>query len=453
MDKKRKDRPTGARRAELKAAFDRASTQVGSAEKRKRRGPGAFQLDRETLVRAPLGRYGEIAYVRHEVMFEGTTSEGHRYRVPSEIITPAKIPQGCGMFLLDWLNRTAIFTALGREFGFGRFILSDELLFEQGIVYAAVRSDPIAIGKPWLDTTFDTASEFIQVEADEFEMIADFAAALQSDPLATEIVGPIRRKAAFGYSASGSRLRGILRIGLGRGVFDYSLVGGAGDGFSFPNGDIVDDTEQETPPLEQAGLEIDFNTETEILVFGGENARAERPNYRDYELAGAAHLNRTEAVIAGFPDPEKANPCNWFPMVRALFAAAGRWHDGIEPPPSLWLGAPQDALITRDAKGNAPVRFVGGRFVETDRYRLPEVAVGENQYIAYDPSYDLLRAIAGSAVDLTATFPSHEAYVERIADHAELLRQQGYLLATDVALLEYVAVNSPIGRTTGASYR
>jgi hypothetical protein len=50
--------------------------------------------------------------------------------------------------------------------------------------------------------------------------------------------------------------------------------------------------------------------------------------------------------------------------------------------------------------------------VTTSGYRLPEVAVGENRYIALDPSYNdgtfagFLRMLAGGHVDLTAGFTS-----------------------------------------------
>ena len=75
-------------------------------------------------------------------------------------------------------------------------------------------------------------------------------------------------------------------------------------------------------------------------------------------------------------------------VLRALFVAGYNWCDGIAPPPTIWLGAPNDPAIVHDAKGNALVRFVGALPVDTTAYRLPEVAVGENQYIPLDPSYD-----------------------------------------------------------------
>jgi len=66
------------------------------------------------------------------------------------------------------------------------------------------------------------------------------------------------------------------------------------------------------------------------------------------------------------------------------------------------------------------VRFVGGRPEDTAAYRLPEVAVGQNQYIPIDPSYNngsllgFLRMSAGGHVDLTGNFMNHAAYVEAV---------------------------------------
>jgi hypothetical protein len=62
-----------------------------------------------------------------------------------------------------------------------------------------------------------------------------------------------------------------------------------------------------------------------------------------------------------------------------MFVAANNWCDGIEPPPSLWLAAPNDSRIVRDAKGKRTRPLFRREAVETADYRLPEVAVGDNQ--------------------------------------------------------------------------
>ena len=139
------------------------------------------------------------------------------------------------------------------------------------------------------------------------------------------------------------------------------------------------------------------------------------------------------------------------PFLRALFVAGANWCDGIEPPPSIWLGAPNDPELVRDANGNALVRFVGGQPVITTAYRLPEVAVGENQYIPLDLFYDdgsflgYFRVLAGGHADLTDRFTNHANYVEEITSHARGLEVFGYLLKADADTIIQRARKSDIG--------
>jgi hypothetical protein len=105
----------------------------------------------------------------------------------------------------------------------------------------------------------------------------------------------------------------------------------------------------ERPPLPGAGLEIDFQTETEVFD-DGFKARHEEPSYRLYQLAGTAHLRDIDVEEFALLDPQTANSAEWTPFIRALFIAGYNWCDGIQPPPSLWFGAPNDPNVARDAK-------------------------------------------------------------------------------------------------------
>ena len=219
-----------------------------------------------------------------------------------------------------------------------------------------------------------------------------------------------------------------------------------------PGGNDIGDTYAEKAPLAGAGLEIDFIAETDVILPDGYKTRHDEPNYRSYEFAGAAHIRNIDVDEFGRSDPEKANPAESTPFIRALFVAGNNWLGGIEPPPSIWLGALNDPEIVRDDKGNALVRFVGGEPVNTTAFRLPEVAVGENQYIPLDLSYDdgtflgFFRVIAGSHVDLTDTFTDHLDYVRQIAFHARGLEAFGYLLEADADDIIRLARDSDIGK-------
>jgi hypothetical protein len=418
------------------------------------------RIDPSTWVSISEGTFGGIPYVRYEAMFEGVTSNNRPFRVPCQIVAPENPAEGSGLFLFDWLVPSTIPTAVGQEQADSRYTLTDEFLFSRGIAYATVRCDRAGIGKespvsdpsrPWSDDLLDTSSEFITSSGDEFDIVVMYLKTLRTDPVAVQVLGPIQRRAAFAYSAAGYRLRGLLRMRMGIGLFDFSLVGGTGNGFAHPTGNGIAFTSSEREPLAGAGLEIDFQSETDVVVTGAEKTRHESPNYRVYQFAGAAHLRDIDAVEFGLVDPSSANTADWVPFFRALFVAGNDWCDGIQPPQSLWLGAPNDAQILRDANGNALVTYVGGQPKSTTAYRLPEVAVGQNQYIPFAPSYDdgtflgFLRELSGGFIDLTDQFTSHDDYVAQITRHAIDLQAHGYLLEADAAAIIQEAIDSDIG--------
>ena len=421
----------------------------------------AGRIDANTVIAIPHGAFNGVQYTRYEAMFEGVTSNRRPYRVPCQIIAPRHPSDGSGLLLFDWLVRSTIVTAVGQEQADARYTMTDDFLFGRGISYATVRCDKAGIGKrspvsdptrPWSDGRLDTSTEFIKSAGDEFDIVVDYVKALRTDPVALQRLGEIDRTAAFGYSASGGRLRGLLRLQMGKGLFDFSLVGGIGAGYSHPTGNDIGGTNAEKAPLAGAGLEIDFITETDVILFDGHKTRHEEANYRSYEFAGASHIRNIDVEEFGLPDPEKANPAEWSPFIRALFDAGDNWCDGIAPPPSIWLGAPNDPAIVRDAKGNALVKYVGGQPVNTTAYRLPEVAVGENKYIPLDLSYDdgtflgFFRVLGGGHVDLTDSFTNHEDYVMEVAYHARGLQELGYLLESDADAIIWRAFMSDIGR-------
>ena len=421
---------------------------------------GSGSIDAGTLVTIPHGTFQGVPYERHEAMFGGVTSNGRPYRVPCQIIAPLNPAAGSGLLLFDWLVPTTIATAVGQEQADARYTLTDPFLFGQGLSYATVRCTLEGIGtrspisnpsRPWSDGLLDTSTEFITSAGDEFDIVATYVKALRTDPVALQLLGQIDRTAAFGYSASGYRLRGLLRLNIGVGLFDFSLVGGTGNGFDHPAGNRIAFSNKEKAPRAGAGLEINFQSEFDGIALGGHKTRHEESNYRVYQFAGTSHIRNLDVTEFGLPDAATANPADWVPFFRALFVAGDRWCDGIAPPPSLWLGAPNDATIVRDAKGNALVQFVGGLAVNTTAFRLPEVAVGENQYIAIDPSYDdgsllgFLRMSAGGYVDLTGTFTSHAQYVSQVTLHALGLEALGYLLPSDAQAIIQRAIASGIG--------
>ena len=435
-----------------------AVVMIGTAIASPCRAQGSF--DAATLVAIPHGTFAGVGYMRYEAMFAGVSSNGRPYRVPCQIIAPLDPQAGSGLLLFDWLVQSTIPTVVGQEQADARYIMTDEFIFGRGMSYATVRCDPAAIGtvspvsdptRPWSDGLLDTSTEFITSAGDEFDIVVDYVKALRTDPVALQCLGAIDRRAAFGYSAAGYRLRGLLRLNLGGGLFDFSLVGGTGRGYSHPAGNQIGFSNSEKAPRADAGLEIDFQSETEAINADAHKTRHEEWNYRVYQFAGTAHLRNIDAAEFGLANPADANPADWVAFIRALFVAGDDWCDGIVPPPSIWLGALNDPTIVRDANGNALVRFVGGQPTNTTGFRLPEVAVGENQYIPLDPTYidgmflGFLRALAGGHVDLTGSFTNHAQYVSAVTLHAMDLNAAGYLLTEDADAIIQRAIQSAIG--------
>jgi hypothetical protein len=239
---------------------------------------------------------------------------------------------------------------------------------------------------------------------------------------------------------------------MGIGLFDFSLIGGTGKGYSHPTGNDIGFSNAEKAPLAGAGLEIDLQSETDVILFDGHKTRKDEPNCRIYQFAGTSHIRDIDVEEFGLADPEKSNPADWVPFFRAMFVAGYNWCDGVEPPPTIWLGAPNDPTIVRDANGNALVCYVGGQLVNTAEYRLPEVAVGENRYIPLDQSYDdgtflgFFRVIGGGHVDLTDSFTDHDVYVAQVTYHARKLQSAGYLLEADADAIIQRAIDSAIGQ-------
>jgi hypothetical protein len=422
---------------------------------------GAGRIDANTLISVPQGTYSGVKFTRYEAMFSGVTTNNRPYRVPCQIITPESTGEGSGLLLFDWLVPSTIVTAVGQEQADARYIMSDEFLFGTGLSYATVRCTAEALGtrspvsdptRPWSDGLLDTSSEFISSAGDEFDIVVDYVTALRTDPVALQLLGAINRRAAFGYSASGDRVRGLLRLQMGKGLFDFSVVGGTGVGYCHPSGNKLGFANSDKGPLPGAGLEIDLQTETDVILFDGHKTRSDTPNYRAYQFAGTAHIRDIDVAEFGLPDPALANPADAAPFFRALFVAAKNWCDGIQPPPTIWLGAPNKPNLTRDAKGNALVTHVGGQPVNTAAWRLPEVAAGENQYIPLAPEYNdgtflgFFRVIGGAHVDLTHTFSDHNDYVDQIQCHARSLQEAGYLLEADADAIILKAIQSDIGK-------
>jgi hypothetical protein len=174
------------------------------------------------------------------------------------------------------------------------------------------------------------------------------------------------------------------------------------------------------------------------------------PNWRQYELAGVAHIPPSILDLG-----TDQNPIESAPVIRAALHSLELWtRDGIPAPPSMFLAGSLDAgnqLVTElDADGSA---FDGLRpphtvqVVDGEPASAPlGVYTGINPQgdPPYAPFADTFRAFDPEALD--ARYPTRREYVDRVARAADRLLADGYLVASDRDAYMREAAESDIGR-------
>jgi hypothetical protein len=393
----------------------------------------------------PFGTFDGIAYARYTGRFEGTTSLG-AFRMPYEIIAPADPDDGNGTILIEPPHFG--FGPLGRESVLGRV-----LLFGNGFSYAAVgfgsnglnildpsATDAIIKGAPLPDP----GTIKFGVAPDE-EILIQFVNALTTEPFAVAALGPLERRYAYGASQTAGALLETLHSPGGAGLFDLTLLHVALWRPPFAPREF-ERIQGEFAPLSGVGRIVFVESEGDQIVSDAEQFRraAHDPDYRVYEVAGAAHL------------PGPRNTLDHALVMRAIFVAADRWvRSGIEPPPSRLIAESSPGEIdpvygfptgiARDGDLNA----LGG-------VRLPDLHVGRARYIAFDPSVPGL-PVNGTSIDLACAppagslgsqprFPNHGQYVSPFAMQVNHLRAAGFLLSQDAAALKEAAAASTVGK-------
>lgn len=409
----------------------------------------------------PFGTFDGVPFLRHTGMFEGETSLG-AFRVPYEIVAPEDPDQGNGTVLVEPPHFA--FGPIGRDQNLGTgFLLEREehFLFERGFSYAAVGFgtnglnilDPTAGGLVLFgEPVTDPGVIAVGAPLDE-EILVQFTEALTSAPFAIGVLGQVERRYSYGVSQTSAVLLNVLLGPDGEGLFDFSLLHlrywpepeelGA-DLFTRLTGEF-------TPPL-AVGKVVFVNSESELVLTDAEQFRTSigNPDYRIYEVAGAAHL----------PQPRPLNPLDHSPVVRAAFAAADDWvRGGASPPPSQVLeSAPagqidpiygEETGIARDENLNA----LGG-------IRFPDLAIGRARFIAAAPSLDPGSPFPGTFglwIDLACEpepgsgsdrhrFRNHGDYVSAFTRQVNALRRAGFLLADDSGALQERAAESEVGK-------
>ena len=420
-----------------------------------------------------MGLFKGRQYLWVTAMMEGTVDRGGgtwgHYRVPVVLMYPDRQPNGFGF--VDVVNSAAFLVYKEGEapggkrsvYYVGDMIFSDYLRRE-GFTYLAVQWSRMVTSELGADYGV------IVDGRDGYEIVKDAARFLrQPGPLEGAVPfrpAAVGRVIGFGQSQTPRLLRELVRSGQNRAaggalIFDGILAGvGAGNCWLLDN----DDTPRPGPgptnptfsitmpcdePLPEDGKVIAIEAESD--VGGGTDARNSRgylsrhqtPSYRQYELAGVAHIP-PDIIDMQLFGATRQNPISVRPVYKAMLHNLVEWIvSGTAPPDSRYLEGDVERAgqfhVATDADGNVK----GG-------LRLPHMSTvltnGERAgaplgvYGGLDPDYlnpfDLFAWLGGtfapfSVQELAARYPSHDAYVQLVRNAAAALLADRFLLQED----------------------
>lgn len=415
---------------------------------------GASTATFSNITSEPFGTFDGVEFVRYTGRFQGATSLG-QYDVPFEVVASADPTLGNGVVVMEPPHFT-----LGLPMR--DFVITREVMFGGGFSYATVGYGEFGL------TILDPTASNVVIAGEvaligdpdpvlDYEILVQFAEALNTDTFALEALGALEHRYATGVSQSAQTLYKILHRADAGGLIDFTILTNAlwKPAFALPieNAGLPN----EFNPIDGVGNVIFVEAEWDLLPLGrGQSFRsaANHPNYRIYEIAGAPHV--PAVLIPAETDPP-LNPLNTALIARAAFLAGDEWtRFGLAPPPTTVLDAsaavdPVYGLptgIARDADLNAS----GG-------VRLPDVEVGRAQFVASAllaaaPIPSPLNLFAGIVLDLaceplpdgSTRFRNHGDYVSRFNDQANLLVNQRFLRPADAEAMKEVAAESEIGK-------
>jgi hypothetical protein len=345
----------------------------------------------------------------------------------------------------------------------GDLIFSDYLRRE-GFTYLAVQ---------WARmVTYELGADYGVIEdgRDGYEIVKDAARFLRQ-PSPLEGAVPFRpaavgRVIGFGQSQTARLLREIVRSGQNREkggalIFDGILAGvDAGNCWILDN----DETPRPAPgptnptfsksvpcgdPLPEDGKFISIQAQSDIGAgtdrgaLKGYLTRHQTPSYRQYELAGVAHIP-ADTIDMRLSGATRQNPMSFRPVYKAMLRNLIEWIvSGTAPPDSRYIEGKADNEGTFHFATDADANVTGG-------LRLPHMPTvlpnGERAgaplgvYGGLDPDhlqpFDLFAWLGGtfepfSTQELAVRYPSPETYVQLVSNAAAALLADRFILQED----------------------
>jgi Alpha/beta hydrolase domain len=431
-------------------------------------GPVLAEVSRVVVKESgPMGTFGGREYTWVTAAMEGTVQRedgttGH-YRVPVSIMYPDREPNGFGF--VDVVNSADFSVYLDetapmgkRKIGYIGDVIFSDYLRREGFVYMSVQ---------WARMVTEVlGSDYGVIEdgRDGYEIIKDAARFLRSpDGLEGDLASRPRAAdhvIAFGQSQTGSLLLEMVRSGQnhdqeGELVFDGVLAGVSGSWCNVLNNDATPrpGSGPTIPrfysggycdgPLPEDGKFIAIETETELEADQAYRTRHQSPSFRQYELAGVAHIP-PDIVALELTGAKRQNPISFRPVYKAALRNLVEWIEtGKEPPGSRHIEGHIDSEgefhFATDADGNVK----GGVRLPHMPAALPngeQAGAPLGLYRGLDPDYkdhpNYYAWIGGSfepfsAEELKARYPSRDAYVDLVEKAAAALLAERFILEED----------------------
>ncbi len=397
-----------------------------------------------------------------------TATPGTRapYNVRMLVRKPSDPRRFNGILVVEWLNVTAL------SEGAADYSQMAELLTREGYAWAGIGAQASGVNAPrtglkaWDPVRYGSLVH--PGDAYSYDIFSQGAQALRHPMGVDPLTGlRIRYMIATGRSQSAFRLVTYINaIHPIAGVFDAYFVHSRGANAAGIGAEqLARDSENPIPPGAHIRTDIgvpvfDLQTEGDMITLGAHLTRQDpNPNYRRWEIAGAAHTETARWVVETPPaldvGPGCKTPVNAAPhhaVVKAAFSALTRWvRDGVTPrqSPAIELGDPAqaDPAVVRDTHGNAK----GG-------IRLPELEAptatldgARNDVAQATPGVQNFcflygRTQAFDAPALAALYPTHDGFVKKFNEAADLLVRDGYWLKPEADQARAAAAASHIGR-------
>lgn len=443
----------------------------------------AFALAERVVIKdaGVLGNYGESSYIWAAADLYGSVERDDgtdgSYRVPITMIYPDSPPHQIGF--VDIVN-AARFQVMRegdppdrrRSLSYRGLVMLGDFLWRNNYSYLSV------IWSKAATDGFGPDYGIIENGTDGYQILSDAAEVLRNPPTLEGTLpfapSPVKYVIGFGFSQTGSLQWAYEKTGNNvkdDGTLYYdgmlAMVGGrrGRDNCRHLNNDSTPRTHPNFPKnpsyfdgstcngmVEPSSKYISLVTETEIDRWGAHMERAQTNNYRQYELAGVAHLYPAIHATGKYGHFHQ-NPVNHEPAARAALKNLVDWIlNDIDPPPSTYIAGEEkdnQFIIKRDTDGNAiggvrlphmpslpsDGRKVGAPLgvylgVKKDEPSLKKLGPDE-------PGWNwIMRIISGSfkpftAVELEKRYPDRAHYVDRVSRAVDLLVEQRFLLPED----------------------